>query len=68
MLRAPRKPREEFKRLIEDLGEAIGKTQHTITSRQLVEGPLKLSQGLQNMVKHPRTECRDKQEEASKLH
>jgi hypothetical protein len=55
MLRAPRKPREELKRLIEDLGEAIGKTQLTITSRQLVEGPLKLSQGLQNMVKHPRT-------------
>jgi hypothetical protein len=25
MLRAPRKPREELKRLIEDLGEAIGK-------------------------------------------
>jgi uncharacterized membrane-anchored protein len=39
MLRAPRKPKEELKRLIEDLGEAIGKTQHTITSRQLVEGP-----------------------------
>jgi hypothetical protein len=68
MRRAPRKPREELKRLIEDLGEAIDRTQYTITSRQLVEGPLKLSQGLQNMVKHPRTECRNKQEEASKLH
>jgi hypothetical protein len=39
MLRAPRKPREELKRLIEDLGEAIDRTQYTITSRQLVEGP-----------------------------
>ena len=68
MLRAPRKPREELKRLIEDLGEAIDRTQHTITSRQLVEGPLKLSQGLQNIVKHPGTECRDEREEASKPH
>ena len=66
MRRAPRKPREELKRLIEDLGEAIDRTQYTITSRQLVEGPLKLS--LYNMVKHARTECGDKQEEASKLH
>jgi hypothetical protein len=39
MRRAPRKPREELKRLIEDLGEAIDRTQYTITSRQLVEGP-----------------------------
>jgi hypothetical protein len=57
-----------LKRLVEDLGEAVDRIPYTITSRQLVEGSLKLSQGLYNIVKHARTECRDRQEEASKLH
>jgi len=46
-----------LRRLLEDLGEAVDRTPYTITSRQLIEGSLKLTQGLYNILEHARREC-----------
>jgi len=46
-----------LKRVIEDLAEAVDRTPYTISSRQLIEGALKLSLGLYNTLRHLREEC-----------
>lgn len=49
-----------LRRLVEDLAEAIDRTPYTVSSRQLIEGSLKLSQGLYNALKYARRECTSK--------
>jgi len=48
-----------LRRIVKDLTEALDRTPYTVTSRQLIEGSLKLSMGAYNVALRLLDKCRE---------